>query len=59
MSSTKDVLTTTLRLKLNNPVSCPEFDLYAGFDEVLSGVRLTAALVINMIKNKKMKMVID
>ena len=43
MSSTNDVLTKTLRSKRNNPVSSPEFDLYAGLDEVLSGVGLTAA----------------
>ena len=42
MGSTNDPLTKTLRSKLNNPVSSPEFDLYAGLDEVLSSVGLKA-----------------
>ena len=32
MSSTNDVMTKTFRSKLNNPVSSPEFGLYAGLD---------------------------
>ena len=43
MSSTKDVCSKTLRSKLNNPVGLPEFNVYAGLDEVLSGVGLTTA----------------
>jgi crotonobetainyl-CoA:carnitine CoA-transferase CaiB-like acyl-CoA transferase len=40
--STDKPLTKVLRSKLNNLVSSPEFDLYAGLNEVLSGIGLTA-----------------
>jgi crotonobetainyl-CoA:carnitine CoA-transferase CaiB-like acyl-CoA transferase len=40
--STDKPLTKVLRSKLNNPVSSPEFDLYADLNEVLSGIGLTA-----------------
>jgi hypothetical protein len=42
-SSTNDLLTETLRSKLRAPVSSPEFNLYAGVNEVLNGVGMTAA----------------
>lgn len=40
--STDKPLTKVLRSKLNNLVSSPEFDLYAGLNEVLSAIGLTA-----------------
>ena len=40
--STDKPLTKVLRSKLNILVSSPEFDLYAGLNEVLSGIGLTA-----------------
>ena len=43
ISAIDDVLTQTLKSKLDNPVSSPEFDLHAGVNEVLRDVGMTAA----------------
>ena len=40
---TDAVLTQTLKARLTNPVSSPEFDLHAGLNEVLRDVGMTAA----------------
>src|ERR1700723_4678327 len=40
---TDAVLTQTLKTRLTNPVSSPEFDLHAGLNEVLRDVGMTAA----------------
>src|SRR6202030_4696629 len=42
-SSSGDNLTETLQSHLSTPATSPEFDLYAGLEEVLSGVGLSAA----------------
>src|SRR6202047_5186882 len=42
-SSSGDNLTETLQSKLSTPATSPEFDLYAGLEELLSGVGLSAA----------------
>src|ERR1700719_2426152 len=39
---TDAVLTQTLKARLTNPVSSPEFDLQAGLNEVLRDVGMTA-----------------
>src|ERR1700681_2236860 len=40
---TEALLTQTLKARLTNPVSSPEFDLHAGLNDVLSDVGMTAA----------------
>src|ERR1700726_1769447 len=40
---TEALLTQTLKARLTNPVSSPEFDLQAGLNEVLRDVGMTAA----------------
>src|ERR1700733_15912422 len=40
---TDALLTQTLKARLTNPVSSPEFDLHAGLNDVLSDVGMTAA----------------
>src|ERR1700680_1271795 len=40
---TEALLTQTLKARLTNPVSSPEFDLHAGVNDVLSDVGMTAA----------------
>src|ERR1700737_2074901 len=40
---TDALLTQTLKARLTNPVSSPEFDLHAGLNEVLRDVGMTAA----------------
>jgi len=40
---TETLLTQTLKARLTNPVSSPEFDLHAGLNDVLSDVGMTAA----------------
>jgi crotonobetainyl-CoA:carnitine CoA-transferase CaiB-like acyl-CoA transferase len=43
IGTSTDTLTETLRSKLSNPVTSPQFDLYASVNEVLKDVGLTAA----------------
>ena len=40
---TETLLTQTLKARLTNPVSSPEFDLHAGLNDVLSDVGMTAS----------------
>src|SRR6202795_2486068 len=40
---TEALLTQTLKARLTNPVSSPEFDLHAGLNDVLKDVGMTAA----------------
>ena len=40
---TEALLTQTLKARLTNPVSSPEFDLHAGLNDVLSDVGMTAS----------------
>src|SRR3984893_6225224 len=40
---TETLLTQTLKARLTNPVSSPEFDLHAGFNDVLADVGMTAS----------------
>src|ERR1700692_3450446 len=42
-SSSGDNLTETLQSKLSTPATSPQFDLYAGLEELLSGVGLSTA----------------
>ena len=43
IGTSTDTLTETLRSKLSNPVTSPQFDLHASVNEVLKDVGLTAA----------------
>ena len=42
MFCTLDLLTETLRSKLSNPESSPDFDLHGGVEQVLKEVGMTA-----------------